>query len=223
MREIKNYINEKFGRLTVVKYSHTDKNYKKYYICLCDCGNITTVSIGNLKNCIKSCRYLKKELHLKRNIIHNLSNTRFYKIHKSMKERCLNKNNKNFKNYGGRGITIQKDWLNFNNFKNDMYESYLSHIEQYSEKQTTIDRIDVNGNYELNNCRWATCKEQVHNRRRQKSQKEFKAISPEGIEYISDNQMKFAKEHGLYFTYISRCLNKKYGFKSHHKWTFEYI
>ena len=67
--------------------------------------------------------------------------------------------------YGGRGITVCDKWLEFNGFKDDMYESYIRHIKKYGEKQTQIDRIMVNGNYEKINCRWATLKEQASNKR----------------------------------------------------------
>jgi hypothetical protein len=81
-----------------------------------------------------------------------------------MKKRCLLPTNGGYKNYGARGINVCERWLKFENFKEDMYESYLKHVEEFGEKNTSLDRIDVNGNYEPSNCRWVTLEEQNNNR-----------------------------------------------------------
>lgn len=90
--------------------------------------------------------------------------TTFYRKWAKAKGRCTNVNDKKYEQYGGRGIRICERWLEFQNFYKDMYSSYVDHIEKHGEKDTTLDRIDVDGNYEPSNCRWATWKEQNGNK-----------------------------------------------------------
>lgn len=90
-------------------------------------------------------------------------NKKFKLCFTNIKQRCNNKNYNKFKYYGWRWIKCE--WSSFEEFKNDMYESFLTHCKEFWEKQTTIDRIDVNWNYCKNNCRWATFIEQNNNKR----------------------------------------------------------
>lgn len=90
----------------------------------------------------------------------NREDYRFYKIWADMKQRCNNPNCSCFYNYGGRGIQYSLEWMCYENFKRDMYPSYLKHSQIYGELQTTLDRIDVNDHYYKNNCRWANYKTQ---------------------------------------------------------------
>lgn len=87
----------------------------------------------------------------------------FYRKWDALKKRCNNKKYSGYKNYGGRGIKYE--WRSFENFRYDMYGSYLEHTKKFGSKNTTLDRLDVNKNYSVQNCRWATCKEQSNNRR----------------------------------------------------------
>lgn len=132
-----------------------------------------------------------------------------YQSWQNMKTRCLNPNHPRFKNWGGRGIKVCECWMDFANFLADMGEK---------PEGLTLDRIDNDGDYEPDNCRWATRKQQVQNRRDQKNQKFFIATKQEEV-VISNNQLEFARQHGLYQSGIANCLNGKR--KSHKGWTFK--
>jgi hypothetical protein len=160
-----------FGRLTVIKFDRIEKEHT-YWICRCECGNTVSILGNNLvRGKSKSCGCLNKELTIIRNkqyITHGMTNTRFYGVWDGLKYRCLNIKGSGYKNYGGRGITVCDRWLGnngFENFRDDMYESYLKHIEDFGQDNTSLDRKDNDGNYEPSNCQWATKHEQNMNTR----------------------------------------------------------
>lgn len=93
-----------------------------------------------------------------------MSKTHIYHVWQSLRMRCTNPRNCKYSRYGGRGITFDKKWEKFEGFLEDMYESYLEHFLIYGRKNTSLDRIDVNGDYCKENCRWATMKEQSRNK-----------------------------------------------------------
>jgi hypothetical protein len=154
----------KFGRLTAIKYEGN-----AMWKCNCVCGNSSTVYRGDLRaGRTKSCGCLKNETQKDigvRRTTHGLSNTSEYHTWYSMKYRCNNTNSKDYPDYGGRGITICDRWLeSFDNFYKDMGEKPTA--------KHSLDRINVNGNYEPSNCRWATIAEQSNNKRPYKKRKE---------------------------------------------------
>jgi hypothetical protein len=147
---------KRFGKLVVLRRSET-KSRRTFWLCNCDCGKTKIVNAEQLKNGgTKSCGCLLKEPHRK---THGLSNSRLYRIYYAMRWRCYNIKSNSYKDYGARGIKVCDEWLNsFQAF----YDWAMANGYQDS---LSIDRIDSNGIYEPNNCRWATNEEQSRNKR----------------------------------------------------------
>lgn len=157
-----NYIGKTFGKLTILSFGEPKTILGKKGLpivknrtvnCSCSCGKLWTGNFSSIKlQKTKSCGCI----YLESNKTHGLNKTSEYRTWCSMKERCLNLNNKDYKYYGGRGIKICDRWLNsFENFYEDMGNK--------PSKKHSIDRINVNGNYCPENCRWVTAKKQMNN------------------------------------------------------------
>lgn len=164
---------QKFNRLTVIERDLEKSNKKRVmWKCKCDCGNITSARTCDLKSeHYKSCgcygREAAREGTIRSNkerTKHGMYGTKFYRVWDSMIGRCTRSSSRNYDSYGGRGIKVSESWRDFENFYNDMYKSYKLHYEEHNG-DTSIERIDVNGDYCKENCCWKTMKEQHRNRR----------------------------------------------------------
>lgn len=161
---IRNLTGEKFGRLTVLKYIGKSKTHQKLWLCKCECGNekITTtayLSSGDTKSCGCLSKERSRFFYSELNKTHGMTNTRLYRKWRGIIDRCYNVKTNGYKNYGGRGIKVCDEWKkDYMNFYNWAYKTGY-------KDGLTIDRINNDGDYEPNNCRWLTVKEQCNHKR----------------------------------------------------------
>lgn len=159
-------IGKTFGRLVVTEEAGRSKKMEVLWRCVCECGNEIVAGGVNLRRGnTKSCGCLRNDTASAMFSKHRKSGTRLYGIWNNMIHRCYNPKASSFKFYGGRGIRVCERWEIVDNFYNDMEEEYVNHVRLYGEEDTTLDRIDVNGDYEPSNCRWATRCQQSRNQR----------------------------------------------------------
>lgn len=163
MMKVRDLTGQRFGRLIALSYEIKISNSghrNAYWTCQCDCGNKKVIPSSSLvSGCSNSCGCFRKEFIGDTHRKHGMSDTRLYHIFGGMVARCYNPNNKDFKNYGGRGITICPEWLN------DKTLFFDWAIENGYTEKLSIDRKENSRGYAPDNCRWTTNTEQARNTR----------------------------------------------------------
>ena len=150
--------NQRFGKLVAIRPVGHNARGEGLWLCRCDCGNTIEVVTYSLRSGnTQSCGCMAKEVLLKRNTKHGKCGTRLYRIYRGMVQRCTYPKHKNYAQYGGKGVKICDEWLEYSAFeqwaKNNGYSDTLS-----------IDRINVDGDYSPTNCRWVDVYTQAHNK-----------------------------------------------------------
>jgi hypothetical protein len=197
IRVAKSFTPETFGRLTTIgpKFRLSDKRSWAYQVCQCECGTCKVVATRHLKEgSTTSCGCLRKERIIAVKTTHGLSRTLEYSIWYGMIGRCQNPNHSNYSYYGGRGIKVCNRWRGDSGFQN-----FIDDLGPRPSDNHSIDRIDVNGDYCPENCRWATIAMQATNKRNSRY-----------LEYNGKTQTvgQWAKEFGMAATTLkSRLLS----------------
>ena len=190
---------KKFGRLTVIEFYGINKHGHSIWMCKCDCGNTAIVASSDLRSGrTLSCGCLWRERIVEAKTTHGMSHSEVYAEYKDMKNRCYNEKAHNYDYYGGRGIKMCDRW------RDDIREFYndVSTLSNFGKEGYTLDRINNDGDYEPENVRWATHKEQSNNRRPRSCSRVY--------EY--NGEMRSLKEISTitgisYSTLINRILN----------------
>lgn len=149
---------KKCGRLTVVEYAYTSDK-RAFWKCVCECGSVCIIFGKSLRSgATQSCGCLQRERASKANKTHGKSKTRLYAIWEAMKRRTGNSNQWNYKYYGGRGIKLCNEWKRF-----EVFQEWA--VKNGYQEKLSIERVDVDGNYEPKNCTWIPVSQQQSNKR----------------------------------------------------------
>lgn len=157
----------RFGRLTVLNraedYKRAKGSARDQWLCLCDCGTEKKVLGFCLRGgTVKSCGCLRRETTSARNRTHGFTDGRLYNVWKGMKQRCSDRNHNSYDRYGGRGISVCDEWLDYEKFRE--WAMNAGYVEDAAYGACTLDRIMVDGDYEPGNCRWVTSEIQANNK-----------------------------------------------------------
>lgn len=223
-----NLAGRKFGMWRVIRRATLEEIKAKgctglqhQWLCECNCGTKRLVRGDKLVyGESRSCRCQGKGYKpWTRSTKPQTPEARFQNIHSSMKKRCYCLSYGDWMNYGGRGITVADEWHSIQKFKDDMWTSFINHVNKFGLKQTTLDRIDSDKGYYHGNCRFVSPAEQNQNTRMVKT---FKAVRIEDnyFEY-GRNKKVFAKKYELSVGGMINCLLGKQ--HKHQGWSFQYI
>lgn len=190
-------IGQQFGRLTVLEAAGADRKRQLRWKCACACG-AERITTGYLLRSgqSRSCGCLQREGVTDRNRTHGLSASRLYNIWNNMRSRCQNRSNPQFGDYGGRGIAVCAEWLEFATFKT--WAASHGYRDDLS-----IDRINNDDGYSANNCRWATALEQSRNKRPRRDQR-LSDAQVQAIRQDGRGRRAVAAEYGVTSRYIDR-------------------